>query len=77
MEEFVWNFTSPYQLWIKLIDSGREIIVNGKIGQDNRTFYVSQNDIINSGFLPPHESISLMEILSNRTRNDRIRIVFI
>lgn len=77
MGEFVWNFTSPYQLWIKQIDSGKEIIVNGKIGQDNQTFYVSQNDIENCGFLLPHESISLMKTLSNRTRNDRVRIIFV
>ena len=77
MEEFVWNFTSPYQLWIKLINSGKEIIVNGELGQDNHTFYVSLNDVVNSKFLPPHESMSLMETLSNRTRNDRVRIVFV
>ena len=77
MEEIIWNFQSPCQLWIKLVDSNREFVVNGSIVHDNHVFFASLNDLNKCRCLSPQEKTSVMEVLSYRTRNDKVRIEFV
>lgn len=76
MEEIIWNFTSPTNLWVKLVETGREINVRGSNSSDNSTFWASSSALDGYNNLSRNEKRILKETLSYRTRNDQLHIVF-
>lgn len=75
MEEIKWNFISPSQLKVNLVQTGRELILGGEL-KGNHTFLCRSVGVDNCPSLTRAEKNELKDLLSCRTRNDKLRILF-
>ena len=76
MEELRWNFRGPKHLWVKMMDSERELTINGTILSNNNVFIAESASIDKYHFLSSKEKVDLKERLSYLTRSDKVRIIF-
>lgn len=75
MEDIKWNFISQNQLKVNLVQTGRDLILDGEL-ESNQTFICRSVGVDNCPSLTSAEKNELKGLLSYRTRNDKLRILF-
>ena len=76
LKEHTFNFLDAYTLKVDFPDTGASLHIHGSLMSDNKTFLASMNDVRKCTFLDYAEQNKLADSLVNRTRNDRLKIMF-
>ncbi len=71
----LWNFINPTELEIKL-PNGESIIIKGNLQRDNYTFLANPAGIDAYRGLSFNEKQELKMFITDRSVNERVRIVF-